>query len=130
MYYKVVDENLKSIFVNPNQYCSDKEDLDGRTRFCVQYEFGKWISSNVSGTSLMVFSNLYAARSFLFQRSDKIFECEVVKTIDKPFFTDVSLLNWAYEKYINNERCPDYSNLIMSHTVFCDKVKLVKEVLL
>lgn len=134
-YYKVVDKNLRSIIANRNS-------AEGRGRealmdeLTVQYVEKQWVRPAKPGTHLMCFDSLSRARNFAYTRDGIVFECKVIKPRKYGFITPFDVFTTYYpglsylirkkQKYSHLQR--GYECSPPSSTIFCEAIKLVKQV--
>lgn len=106
------------------------------TPFCVQYKVGEWVEPKVIGTKLFCFDQIEAAKNFGYGEAEywfRLWECEVTnptKTYEY-YYSHVYSAHWVTileEMLSNGITSNTYTGLWPAHTVFCDAVKLVKEI--
>ena len=121
-YYKIVEDNLKSLC--SHFYTVQRSNCDLVQQLPVQYKLNEWVGPNVRGTKLMVFHSLTLALRF--NPVKRIYLCEVENPIDNGLFFDACDLAEAISRKNNKKRFMDMVRIAPHGTVFCDKVKLVK----
>lgn len=127
MYYKVVDINLRSIWVTDHQLSK---------ALSVQYILNNWAYPNkdFTGSRLMVFNDYHKAHEFAWGHSGRIYECDIKNPSENGLFVWTgrlymidciknALKDRAKKKKYNyaREKFPE-------GTVFCTAVKLTKEI--
>lgn len=126
MYYKVVDENLKSIWVT-NHFKS--KDLS------VQYILNSWVYPNKDfiGSKLMVFDDYSKAANFAWGLNGVVYECEIKNPSKDGLFVfsgRVSMLDSIKSALKDKSKKKKYNYARATYpegTVFCTAIKLTKE---
>lgn len=135
IYYKVVNNELKSAVISKNQdrinmYCSV-----GSLDFCVQYKINEWVKPVVYGTKLMVFNDLFLAEDFANTLNDSnIYKCHVKNPSRFGFIAYLDDINRLYPKFLrlikNKKKRTNFRTGVsaLQGTVFCSAVKLIEKI--
>lgn len=124
-YYKVVNSNLKSVWVNTSDLVT-------------QYKVGEWVTAKIPMLPMAVFSDLISARIFINDNAlwgARIFECEIKNKTKTPWLPSTTrypsmyflkrILRRMQSKHIFMDLV---TKLLPGGTVTCKKVKLIREI--